>query len=100
MAPGLCATSTDGRIPIDNNGASERAIRPVVMGRKNWLFADTPAGATASANLYTLVETAKADGIVPYTYLRHVFTALPKADTVEALLTSAELAQQLTGSSN
>ncbi|NIP72027.1 MAG: IS66 family transposase, partial [Gammaproteobacteria bacterium] len=51
----------DGRLEIDNNGA-ENAIRPFVVGRKNWLFADTPAGATASANLYSLIETAKASG--------------------------------------
>lgn len=78
----------DGRINIDNN-ACERAIRPFVVGRKNWLFANTPAGAHASASLYSLIETTKANGLEPYAYLRHVFTELPKADSVaqfEALL--------------
>ena len=48
-----------GFLPIDNN-AAERAIRPFVIGRKNWLFSDTPKGAMASAQLYSLVETAEA----------------------------------------
>jgi len=59
------------------------------MGRKAWLFSDTPAGANASARLYSLIETAKANGLEPYAYLRHVFTELPKATTlaeIEALL--------------
>lgn len=78
----------DGRIEVDNN-LCENAIRPVVLGRKAWLFSDTPAGATASARLYSLIETAKASGLEPYVYLRHVFTELPKAITladVEALM--------------
>jgi hypothetical protein len=78
----------DGRIPIDNNGA-ENAIRPFVVGRKNWLFSNNSAGATASANLYSLVETAKANGHDPYTYLRHIFKELPAASSAgdyEALL--------------
>ncbi len=73
---------TDGRIPIDNNPA-ENAIRPFVIGRKAWLFADTVAGAKASANLYSLVETAKACGLNPFRYLQHVFTHLPAAETIE-----------------
>jgi hypothetical protein len=57
--------------------------------RKAWLFADTPAGATASARLFSLIETCKANGREPFAYLRHVFTELPKATTladIEALL--------------
>ncbi|WP_122809687.1 IS66 family transposase, partial [Pseudomonas viridiflava] len=54
----------EGYLPMDNN-AAERAIRPFVIGRKNWLFSDTPKGATASAQLYSLVETAKANGQEP-----------------------------------
>lgn len=73
---------TDGHIPIDNNPA-EDAIRPFVIGRKAWLFADTVAGAEASANLYSLVETAKANGLEPYRYLRYLFTRLPAAKTLE-----------------
>jgi transposase len=72
----------DGRIPIDNN-AVENAIRPFVLGRKNWLFADTPHGARASANLYSLIETAKANGLEPHAYLSHVAAKLPEARTVE-----------------
>ena len=53
------------------------------MGHKAWLFSDTPAGADASARLYSLIETAKANGLEPYAYLRHVFTELPKAETLE-----------------
>jgi transposase len=72
----------DGRLPIDNN-RTENAIRPFVLGRKNWLFSDTVAGAQASANLYSLIETAKANALEPYHYLRHVFTELPKAQSLE-----------------
>jgi transposase len=78
----------DGRLEVDNN-LCENAIRPFVLGRRSWLFADTPAGATASARLYSLVETCKANGREPFAYLRHVFTELPKATTladIEALL--------------
>lgn len=79
---GLSHFLDDPSLDIDNNRA-ENAIRPFVIGRKNWLFSDTPAGATASARLYSLIETAKANGLEPYAYLRHVFTHLPRANTVE-----------------
>ena len=72
----------DGRLAIDNN-LTENAIRPFVLGRKNWLFSDTVKGVGASANLYSLIETAKLNGLEPYGYLREVFTRLPAADTVE-----------------
>ena len=62
----LVRYSEAGYLPIDNN-AAESAIRPFVVGRKNWLFSDTPKGAMASAQLYSLVETAKANGQEPYT---------------------------------
>ena len=81
--PGLIRYLEDGRLAIDNNHC-ENAIRPFVIGRKNWLFSNTPKGANASANLYALIETAKANGLEPYAYLRHVFAELPKATTVEA----------------
>lgn len=74
----------DGRLEIDNN-RSERAVKPFVVGRKNWLFAGNHRGAIASANLYSLIETAKAHGLNPYDYLRHVFTHLPNAKTLEQL---------------
>ncbi len=69
-------------LPIDNN-AAERAVRPFVIGRKNWLFSDTPKGATASAQLYSLVETAKANGQEPYAWLRHALERLAVATSVE-----------------
>jgi len=74
----------DGRLEIDNNGA-ENAIRPFVLGRKNWLFSTSVKGVKASANLYSLIETAKANGLEPYAYLRYLFAELPKAETVEAI---------------
>ncbi len=74
----------DGRLEIDNN-AAENAIRPFVIGRKNWLFSDSVKGVTASANLYSLIETAKANGLEPYAYLRYLFTQLPQAETVDAI---------------
>ncbi|MGX5793171.1 IS66 family transposase [Pseudomonas sp. E2-15] len=72
----------EGYLPIDNN-AAERAIRPFVIGRKNWLFSDTPKGAKASAQLYSLVETAKANGHEPYAWLLHALERLPMAISVE-----------------
>jgi transposase len=72
----------DGRLEIDNN-ATERTIRPFVIGRRNWLFSDTVAGAKASANLYSLIETVKAHELEPYRYLRHIFNELPKAQSLE-----------------
>lgn len=77
-----------GDLPIDNN-APERAFRPFVIGRKNWLFSDTPRGGTASAQLYSLVETAKVNGKEPYAWLRHALERLSQASSVgdyEALL--------------
>lgn len=73
-----------GDYPIDNN-AAENAIRPFVIGRKNWIFSASPKGATASANLYSVIETAKANGLEPYAYLRKIFTALPQATSVEQI---------------
>jgi transposase len=66
----------DGHAGIDNNVA-ENAIRPFVIGRKNWLFSGTPDGAKASALLYSLIETAKANNLEPYAYLRYLFEKLP-----------------------
>jgi len=72
----------DGRYSIDNN-AQENAIRPFVVGRRNWLFADTVAGANASANLYSLLQTCAVNGIDGYRYLRALLTALPEARTAD-----------------
>ena len=78
----LIIYTEDGRLRMDNN-LIENAIRPFVIGRKNHLFSDTVSGAKASANLYSLIETAKANGLEPYQYLKTVFTELPKATCVE-----------------
>jgi transposase len=67
----------DGRLELDNN-RSERSIKPFVIGRKNWLFANTPSGAHASATIYSIVETAKENGLIPFAYLTHLFEELPK----------------------
>jgi transposase len=78
----------DGCYSIDNN-AQENAIRPFCVGRRNWLFADTVAGANASANLYSLLQTCQVNGIDGYRYLAALFKRLPLAQTAqdyEALL--------------
>ena len=66
-----------GEVEISNNMA-ENAIRPFVVGRKNWLFSDTVKGAVASSIVYTIVETAKANGIEPYAYLEKLLSVLPE----------------------
>ena len=68
---------TDGRVPMDNN-AAEQAIRDFVIGRKNWMQIDTKAGAEASAMIYGIVETCKANDIKIYDYLEHVLTVMPE----------------------
>ena len=80
--PKLIRYVDDGAFPIDNN-VCENAIRPFVIGRRNWLFADTVGGAAASANLYSLIETAKANGVEPFRYLRALFKELPKARSAD-----------------
>ena len=70
----------DGLLRPDNNLA-ENAIRPFVVGRKNWLFAGHPRGAGASATIYSLIESAKANELEPYRYLRYLFERLPMAET-------------------
>jgi hypothetical protein len=67
----------DGRAPIDNN-LIERDIRPFTIGRKNWLFSSSVAGADASAVIYSLMLTCRACNIEPYAYLRHVLSELPQ----------------------
>jgi len=80
--PRLESYVEDGRYPIDNNRA-ENAIRPFVIGRKNYLFSQSVKGVRANANLYTLIETAKARGIDPHAYLLKVFEQLPTVTTIE-----------------
>lgn len=71
---------SSGEFKIDNNYV-ESHIRPFTIGRKNWMFSVKPEGAIASANIYSLVETAKANGLDPFDYLNKVFEKLPKAQT-------------------
>lgn len=80
--PRLARYVEDGRYPIDNNRA-ENAIRPFVVGRKNWLFSQSTRGVKSSANLYSLISSAKAHGHDPHAYLRYVFEQIPAAETVE-----------------
>ena len=75
----------DGRLEISNNRA-ENAIRPFVMGRKNWLFSNTPNGAKASAIYYSLIVSARENGLVPFEYLTKVFTEAPNGADVESLM--------------
>ena len=77
--PELSKYIENGEWPIDNNPA-ENAIRPFVIGRKAWLFSNSQRGAKASASLYGLIETAKANGKEPYSYLSWLFKKLPSAD--------------------
>ena len=69
----------DGRCSISNN-ATENSIRPFTIGRKNWLFSDTPKGASASAAVYSIVETAKANELNVYTYLEYLLLYMPDSD--------------------
>lgn len=73
----LEAFMKDGRLELDNN-RSERSIKPFVIGRKGWLFSNTPRGAKASATMYSVIETAKENGLNPFAYLNWLFTELPQ----------------------
>ena len=80
--PYLVRYLEDGRLELSNNRA-ERSIKPFVMGRKNWLFANTPAGAQSSAVIYSLIETAKESGLDPYRYLVWVLKSAPSLSQVD-----------------
>ena len=88
--PYLIRYLEDGRLELSNNRA-ERSIKPFVMGRKNWLFANTPGGAQASSVIYSLIETAKENGLDPYRYLLWVLRSAPALSQ-----TDMEWAEQLT----
>ena len=75
--PKLIRFLDDGRLELDNN-AAENCIRPIALGRKNWLFCNSEAGANATAIWYSVVETAKANGWEPYHYLLIIFTKVPE----------------------
>jgi transposase len=66
-----------------DNNACENAIRPFVLGRKNWLFSQSPEGAESSCGMFTLIETAKQNGLVPYNYLKALFEQAPLASSPE-----------------
>ena len=70
---------SDGRIEISNN-RGENAIRPFCVGKKNWLFANTVRGAKTSAALYSLIETAKQNGLIPYKYLEYLLINISEVD--------------------
>lgn len=101
----LTAFLSNGEVPISNNLA-ENAIRPFTLGRKNWLFCDTTKGAEASAIMYSLVESAKANGVEPFAYLQHVLLQLPylgkthSHQELESLMPSAPYIQQEFGVKN
>ena len=101
----LTAFLSNGEVPISNNLA-ENAIRPFTLGRKNWLFCDTTKGAEASAIVYSLVESAKANGVEPFAYLQHVLLQLPylgkthSHEELESLMPWAPYIQQEFGVKN
>jgi len=83
--PKLIRYLEDGQLNIDNNRA-ERAVKPFVIGRKNWLFSNTTSGAHASSVLYSIVETAKANNLVPFDYLHHVLKVLSEHSGDDSLM--------------
>lgn len=85
---------TDGNVPLDNS-LSERSIRPFTIGRKNWVIINTPRGAKASAIIYSIVETAKLNGLVPFHYFDHLLTEIPKLIDKNGNIDTAKLDQLL-----
>jgi transposase len=68
----------DHSVLTPDNNAAENAIRPFVLGRKNWLFSGSPTGAAASCAMYSLIETAKQNGLNPFSYLYYVLYRAPR----------------------
>ena len=98
--PKLVAFLEDGRLELDNNRC-ERAVKPFVIGRKNWLFANTPKGARASAVVYSIVETARENNLRPLDYLELLFERLPNLEpgaSFDQLLPWADEVQAICGS--
>ena len=81
---------TDGDVSIDNS-ASERAIRTFCLGKKNWMFHNTAKGASASAMVYSISETAKLNNLRPYHFFKHILTKLPKLCDEQGNIDPAEL---------
>jgi transposase len=84
----------DGHLSISNN-LIERSVRPYAIGRKNWLFCNVPAGADASAAVYSLIETAKANGLDPFKYLEFLFERLPQGASPQESLPWNHAVKQL-----
>lgn len=82
----------DGRLELSNNRA-ERSVRPFALGRKNWLFSNTPKGADASAAIYSIIETAKANSLKPFAYMKFLLEHLSKGYSLHDCLPWAPLAQ-------
>ena len=78
----LCSFLKDGRIQLSNNLA-EQAVKPFVIGRKNWLFANTPNGAAASSLIYSVIQTAIANDLKPLSYLEYVFEQIQLAKDLQ-----------------
>lgn len=83
----------DGRLELSNNRV-ERSVRPFALGRKNWLFSNIQTGADASAAIYSLVETAKANGLKPFAYLNFLLVRLPNGVKMAECLPWRSLAQK------
>ena len=82
LLPNMKAFFTNGILDIDNN-AAERAVKLFVIGRKNWLFSNTSKGARSSAIIYSIIETAKANGLVIEKYLLYLFDELSKTENID-----------------
>ena len=82
LLPYMRTFLTNGCLEIDNN-AAERAIKPFVIGRKNWMFSKTSKGASSSALLYSIIETAKANGLATEKYLVYLFEVLASSEIKE-----------------
>ena len=98
----------DGRLELDNNTA-ERSIKPFVIGRKNWLFSNTPKGAKASAIIYSIIEIAKDNDIKVPMYLRYIYETLKEVDEIYTISNTAldkllpwseEIIQQFSNNNN
>ena len=79
LLPNMCFILEDGHLEIDNN-AAERAIKPFVIGRKNWLFCKNQKGAHVSATIYSIIETAKANNLIAERYLVYLFDKMTGID--------------------
>jgi len=90
----LLGVFLDGRLELSNNRV-ERSVRPFAVGRRNWLFANTPSGATASATIFSIVETAKANGLKPYEYLKFLLENLSQGASPEDCLPWLDKPQSL-----